>query len=415
VLAWLERPRASWPASIQVQTMGKDGQIGPHRIEVSIPVLAWAVGRSGAPFSVEEKLPIVSKWLSGESKPTLRQLEHLARVTATPLGYFFLPEPPEEQLPVPYFRTHEQQTPPPPSTELIDTIQTMCRRQDWMREYLLDEGAEPLPFVRSARPSESIRTVASSIRNALGLDTKWARAYGSWTAALLGLRRRMEDIGIVVVINSIVGNNTHRGLDPQEFRGFVLVDEYAPLVFVNGADAKAAQMFTLAHELAHLWFGQSAIFDLRGLEPSGEMIERICNLVAAEFLVPEGELRDTWPTLREDDNRFLELARLFRVSELVAARRALDLSLIGRAEFFDFYRAYYRALEAEKQEKKASDDDWGNFYQTQGQRIGRLFASCVLRAVRQDKLLYRDAYKLTGLTGMTFEKYMNSLPSGGQA
>ena len=104
----------------------------------------------------------------------------------------------------------------------------------------------------------------------LGLERNWAQTQQTWTTALETLRHAIDAVGVVVVTNGVVGNNTHRKLDPGEFRGFVLVDQHAPLVFVNGADSKAAQMFTLVHELAHLWFGQSAVFDLRELQPSAE-------------------------------------------------------------------------------------------------------------------------------------------------
>ena len=128
----------------------------------------------------------------------------------------------------------------------------------------------------------------------------------------------------------------------SEFPGFVLVDEYAPLVFLNGADGKAAQMFTLAHELAHVWLGSSAVFDLRELQPAADEVEQACNRVAAEFLVPGDEMREVWSSVRYESERFQQIARRFKVSELVAARRALDLRLITRNEFLEFYRGLSR-------------------------------------------------------------------------
>ncbi|MGN2393362.1 ImmA/IrrE family metallo-endopeptidase, partial [Pelomicrobium sp. G1] len=122
----------------------------------------------------------------------------------------------------------------------------------------------------------------------------------SWEAAVLELRRRIEDIGVLVVVNGVVGNNTHRKLDVEEFRGFALADPYAPLIFVNGADAKSAQMFTLAHELAHLWLGPAGE-GLSGYDKilqGDHRVERFCDRAAAEFLVPGREFKAHWPEVK---------------------------------------------------------------------------------------------------------------------
>ena len=197
-----------------------------------------------------------------------------------------------------------------------------------------------------------------------------------WTAALQTLRDALDAAGVLVVTNGVVGNNTHRRLDPQEFRGFVLVDEYAPLVFVNGADAKTAQMFTLAHECAHLWFGQSAAFDLRDLQPANNGIEIACNAVAAEFLVAETELRSQWEFARAQVRPFDYLARNFKVSAIVAARRALDLALIPRNVFFEFYHDHL----AEAKWRRDDTAGGGDFYLTQNVRLGRRFGALLRKS-----------------------------------
>ncbi|HUO06617.1 MAG TPA: ImmA/IrrE family metallo-endopeptidase [Candidatus Binataceae bacterium] len=346
--------------------------------------------------------------MEGKSQPTLSQLEKFARQTRTPLGYLFLTEPPEERLPIPHFRTLGNGHPHRPSPDLLETVYTMERRQEWMREYLIQEGQEPLHFVRSAKLNDKPQNVAKEMHDVLGLEHGWAARQATWTDALRELRSRLEGASILVVVNGIVGNNTHRKLDPAEFRGFVLVDDYAPLVFVNGTDAKAAQMFTLAHELAHLWLGSSAAFDLRELQPADDETERSCNRIAAEFLVPESELRTFWPSARQDPERFQMIARRFKVSELVAARRALDLELIRKTEFHDFYQSY---LENERRQT-SKQPSGGDFYANQNFRIGRLFAETVVRAAKEGKLLYRDAYQLTGLSGSTFDHYAEKLSFG---
>lgn len=380
------------------------------RVAVSTNVLRWAVKRSGRSLEdLVSRFRRIREWAAGEVQPTLHQLESLAKATSTPLGFFFLAEPPEERLPIPYFRTLCDEAPERPSTDLLDTVQMMQGRQAWMREFLIAEGQNQMPFVASARVGEPPAALAERMRTALGLEPAWASGHRTWTDALRALREAMDEAGILVVVNGVVGNNTHRPLDPGDFRGFVLVDDFAPLVFVNGADGKAAQMFTLAHELAHVFFGSSAAFDLRQLMPAEDATERACNQVAAEFLIPERLLRQVWPSIPDVPDRFQQMARRFKVSELVVARRALDLGLIERDAFLVFYRSYQTV------ERRATSQQpqGGDFYANQNLRIGHRFATTVVRAAREDKLLYSEAYRLTGLYGKTFEAYAASLRIGG--
>lgn len=377
------------------------------RVAVSRPVLRWAIDRSGKTVdTLQEKFPRLHEWESGESFPTLRQLEDLAKATYTPLGFFFLKAPPEERLPVPYFRTQSDTSPETPNTNLLQSVHTMQLRQAWARDYLTDQGRVPLPLVRCARTNEPPTVVARRLREMLGLADGWAGLMNNWSDALRHLQRAIEAVGVLVVVNGVVDNNNHRKLDPREFRGFVLVDDYAPLVFVNGADAKAAQMFTLAHELAHLAFGQSAAFDLRQMQPARDPIEVACNHVAAEFLVPENEIQQLWVHLNSDADRFLAIARRFKVSQLVAARRALDIGLITRDEFLKFYE---RNVHHEAEQKS----DGGDFWATQRLRVGRAFGSMVVSATKEGRLAYAEAYRLTGLYGLTFDRFVTLLASEG--
>jgi Zn-dependent peptidase ImmA (M78 family) len=175
---------------------------------------------------------------------------------------------------------------------------------------------------------------------------------------------------------------------------------------LNGADGKAAQMFTLAHELAHVWFGSSAAFDLRGMQPASDRTEIACDRVAAEFLVPTSELRQLWPMISNISDRFQRAARQFKVSDIVAARRALDLELITKRQFFNFYEEYRAA------DRPAKGQSGGDFYLTQNRRLGLRFAEAVVHAVLESKLLYREAYRLTGLYGSTFQRYAESIMAG---
>jgi Zn-dependent peptidase ImmA (M78 family)/transcriptional regulator with XRE-family HTH domain len=380
--------------------------VAEQSINVNPELIRWAVERSGRSLeTLARYLPRIGRWESGEAQPTLKQLEKLARKTWTPLGYFFLAEPPEEKLPVPDFRTARDEPVRRPSPNLIDTLHTMQRRQAWMRDYLVEMGHERLSFIGSAKISENIETVAKSIRRELGMSDGWAGRISSWTDALRVLREAAEGAGVLVVINGVVGNDTHRKLDPAEFRGFVLADDYAPLVFINGSDARSAQMFTLAHELAHLWIGEGGIFDLPEMQSGSDRREVFCNRVAAEFLVPAAELKRFWPNANREAEPFQAIAREFKVSPIVAARRALDLNLIDQPRFFAFYRAY----QSDERRTAAKAKGGGDFYNNQNVRLGKRFARAVMLAAKEGRLLYREAYSLTGLQGATFDKYAKEL------
>ena len=376
------------------------------KVTVSVEVLRWALDRAKLKADdLQHRFPKIRQWIAGKSLPTLRQLEDFARATRTPLGFLFLEEPPEDRLPVPHFRTRAGDAMAKPSPDLLETVQTMQRRQAWMRDYLLEQGHDKFSFVHSALPTEQPQLVAQRMRHVLGFESDWAASQPTWTDALRTLREAIEDVGILVVTNGIVGSNTHRKLDPTEFRGFVLVDDYAPLLFVNGADGKAAQMFTVAHELAHVFFGSSAAFDLREMQAANDPTEQLCNRVAAEFLVPEQALRQEWPSVKGEPEPFQKCARRFKVSALVAARRALELGLVSKGAFLDFYYAYER----DERRTLARHAGGGDFYANQNLRVGRRFASAVVRATHEGKLLYAEAFRLTGMYGKTFDRYARSL------
>ncbi|HWW02795.1 MAG TPA: ImmA/IrrE family metallo-endopeptidase [Candidatus Acidoferrum sp.] len=370
-----------------------------NTVSINKELISWARERAGLEVDdLIKSFPKFIEWEEGTSSPTLTQLEKLARKLYAPLGYFFLPKPPDEKLPIPDFRSVHDTPIQHPSPDLLETVFEMQRRQDWFREFIIEEGAEPLAFVGCASMRDKPGEVAKRMRATLGITAGWASASRTWEDAFGNLWLNCEQVGLLVVCNGIVGNNTNRILDVEEFRGFVLPDSYAPLVFINNADAKAAQMFTLAHELAHIWIGSAGVLNFRQLEPADNETERFCNQVAAEFLVPKDELAAMWDRVKS----FYPLADHFKVSPLVIARRTLDAGYIQRSDFFGFYNSYMANVRTEK----AAKEPGGNFYHNCEYRIGQPFASAVARAVKAGRLLYRDAYRLTGLQGPTFDQYV---------
>jgi Zn-dependent peptidase ImmA (M78 family) len=376
------------------------------RVDIRPEMLRWAIERSRfEEDAVIDKVPQLKDWLAGEAKPTFKQLEKFAKAVRVALGYLFLPEPPEEKLPIPDFRTVEATKHERPSPDLLDTIYTMQRRQDWLREDRIECEAEPLEFVGSAKLTHDPSAIGREMRLAVGLADGWAAKITTWELAVGELRRLIEELGVIAVINGVVGNNGHRKLHVEEFRGFALSDQYAPAIFVNGADAKSAQMFTLAHELAHLWLGQSALTDVGVQTKHSSKVETWCDKAAAEFLVPAQELRTAWKELRSTSSPFLVGARAFKVSPIVIGRRAMDLSLVSKAEFFTFYEAYTK----QERQKKESAAGGGDFYRTQNSRVGEMFAREVVFAALDGRVSFKEAYSLTGLNGGAFQEYAERL------
>lgn len=378
-------------------------------ITVQPKLLEWARDRAGLDRdALAKKLGTkperVAEW-EQTGRLRMSQAEKLAEKTHTPFGFLFLAEPPEDKLPIPDFRTVSDGGIRRPTPDLIETVEIMQRRQAWMRSFLIEEGQPALEFVRRANLQQHPDEVARDMRATLDLGGGWAMEEPTWTDALTHLRQRIEAAGVMIAINGVVGNNTRRKLRVSEFRGFALVDEYAPLLFVNGSDSKSAQMFTLAHELAHIWAGQEGVSNLPDLQAAPIEVEQFCNSVAAEFLVPATELHASWVTAESAEDPFQFLARRFKVSPLVAARRALDVALIKRDEFFSFYRHY---LDQER-EREAARAPGGNFWNTQHVRIGLRFGAAVARAAKEGRLLYREAYQLTGLSGPTFDRFVEHL------
>ncbi|WP_018962465.1 ImmA/IrrE family metallo-endopeptidase [Sporolactobacillus vineae] len=380
------------------------------KVEVSSAILEWAVGRVKSPEKLFADFPKLREWINQTSQPTINQLEKLAIKTYVPFGFMFLKEPPLEKLPIPHYRTVKNRNTNAPSSELMETVKTMETRKDWMHDYLIEVGNSRLDFVGSVTSEKSTQKVAEEIKKTLKLSSGWANECSSWESAFHLLLARTEKAGILVVINGIVGNNTRRPLNVDEFRGFVLIDDYAPLIFINGKDGKAAQMFTLAHELAHVWLGKSAAFDLKALHPSNNIIELKCNEIAAEFLAPENEFRYYWFTVTEN-HKYQQLAKHFKVSEIVIARRALDLDFITRDDFFDFYNHHFERLEQEKLNHKKQSG--GNFYAVQNYRVGRRFAQAVITEAQEGNILYREAYRLTGLKSKAYTEFAKRIESEG--
>ncbi len=375
-------------------------------VDVSPEMLRWA--RERARLSIDDlqrAFPRLEAWEQGEARPTLKQLEAYARKTHTPFGFFFLEQPPEEKLPIPDFRTMPAAQSRRPSPDLLETIYLCQQRQEWYRDYALTMGEARLPFVGSATLEDDIVAVAATMRERVGFDIEARSRMRTWEEARRRFIESVEAAGVLVMVSGIVKGNTHRKLDPEEFRGFALVDDLAPLVFINAADTKAAQMFTLAHELAHIWLGKTGVSNasLRGGEDM-QRVERWCNQVAAEMLVPMARLRQIYRGQGSLDAAMQHLARHFKVSALVILRRLYDAGEISREMYWQTFAA---ELARVRDLSRPAEKGGGNFYRTLKIRVGRRFAEAVVVSALKGRLLYRDAYQMLG--GMKLDRLIEIL------
>ena len=366
------------------------------RVEVRPAMLRWARDRAGLdPDDLVGRFPKLHDWEDETSRPTLKQLEAYAHATHAPIGFFFLPEPPIERVPIPDFRIIGSGQTRRPSPDLLDTIYICQQRQEWYRDFMRSTREERLAFVGSMTLDTDVVTAATAIRAALNFDIEERRQCPTWTDALRRFIEQADAVGVLIMVNGVVGNNNYRKLDPDEFRGFALTDPSAPLVFINGADTKAAQMFTLAHELAHLWLGQSALSNVDAAAAPQDRVEDWCNRVAAELLVPIAVIRQEYrpgEDLRGAMDRF---ARRFKVSTLVVLRRIHDIGGLTRDAFWRAYRAELDRLRA------LPTGSGGNFYLTQSARIGKRFARAVVTNTLEGQTLHRDAFHLLGFSKLS--------------
>ncbi|MEI7832520.1 MAG: ImmA/IrrE family metallo-endopeptidase [bacterium] len=363
------------------------------KVEIKPEMLRWARVRSGLSLdSIAGHFPNIEAWELGVKFPMLKQIEAFARITHVPVGYLFLPTPPVEQLPIPDFRTMPQARFQQPSPDLLEMIYVCQQRQEWYRDYARTAGEKPLPFVGSANDANSVETTAAAMRHALKFDIEERRQLPTWTEALSRFIEQADDLGILVMCSGIVMNNTHRPLDPEEFRGFALTDDLAPLIFINGRDTKATQIFTLAHELAHIWLGQSALSDTQLSQLPDNRIERWCNQVAAELLVPLAVLRAEYQPDEELASEVSRLARRFKVSSLVILRRIYDAGKLTQQQFWQEYQDELQRLCA------IPRGSGGNFHLTEAARVSKRFARALVASTFNGITLFRDAFHMLGIS-----------------
>ena len=379
-----------------------------NRVPVQPALLRWARERAGYDTdALTGRFPRLEAWERGEVQPTLKQVEAFAKATRTPVGLLFLAEPPIERVPIPDFRTVANVHVDHPSPDLLETVYLCHQRQDWYRDFAVSMHEPALDIVGSANLKDDIVEIAATMRHILRFDIEERRRLATWTDALRHFIGQADALGVLVMASGVVGSNNRRRLDPREFRGFALADPFAPLIFINGADTKEAQMFTLAHELAHLWLGQSAVSDTEARAAPDQEMERWCNRVAAELLVPLAVLRNKIDGCADLQDELQRLARHFKVSTLVILRRVHDAGRLTRGELWEAYDAELARL------RKMPKGSGGDFYLTLGARVSKRFARAMVVSTLEGRTAFTETFRMLGLKKMaTFNELARSLGVG---
>lgn len=362
-------------------------------------ILSWSRQRAGLSVAeIAKRLTVpsarVTDWEGGQILPTFNQAQRWAVIAHIPFGFLFLKTPPQENISIPDLRTVDGVFPNVPSLNLIDTVRDVLRKRDWYLEYLQGHERSPLSFVGRFNRCSPIKDVVTDIRHVLGVTDDFARmSYEDYFRALVS---GAEEAGILVMRSGVALGNTHRKLDVSEFRGFAISNALAPVVFINSADAPTARLFTLMHELAHIWIGSTGVSD--GNSHSARQEEAFCNAVAGEFLAPELIFRTHWDSNAYWEENLVPMAGRFRVSALVIARRARDLGYISSDE----YGAYYRRI---LQAYRDKDGSGGDYYRTAAIRNSTRLSKAVLAAAQSGRILLRDAGKLLGVQPAKLKAY----------
>lgn len=370
-------------------------------------VIQYALKRSGKTTEdLKSTYHKINEWLDGTWVPTFKQMCNFSKTTNIPVRYLYQDSVPNLGLKIPDFRVANQRR-TEPSANLYDVINEMNNRQNWLCSFYKDREYEKAKIVGSMvgyNGNDLIKDSVDKIREYFEININWFDSVATFSEARKHLKTLIESKGVSVSIYGVVPGNTHRPLSVDEFRGFVISDEYAPLIFINGKDYLNAQIFTLIHEIAHLLFAETGVDSVSGVMPQ-QNLEEQCDKIAAELLVPS-ELIDLYFNNYNLTYKYLSsMANKFRVSFIVCARRLLEVGLISREVFFSYLSIHNE--EVAKAEANLRRGDGGNPYHTAHVGLGDVLTDAIFIAVKTGDMSYSEAYEMTKFSGASFKTYFS--------
>ena len=377
-------------------------------VEVKPEIINWILRTIQFDSVASSAVDLLNKWRTGEKTPTFNQVEDMSKKTNVPFGYFFLDKPPIEECPIVDYRTVNSLKIPEPSRNLIDTLDLMADIQNWMVEYVIENGQDELAYVGSAANTKDFKIIVNHIRDTMGLEKEWYMNSSNAADSFRYLRNRLDELGIIIMMNGIVGNNTKRKLDVDEFRAFTLVNKFVPLIFINTCDSDAGKLFSLLHELAHIWIGVDSFYnDSISSGDTDNENEIICNAVAAEILVPTDIFIEKWSGTKGTLSEKLEtLSRTFKCSQFVIARKALDNGKITRKNYFEMIAVITKKYTEWKERKEIGKNSGGDFYRTLGSKLDHRLVNALASSAKEGRTQYTEVYRLTNTNRKTFGKLL---------
>ncbi len=351
-------------------------------------VLKWAresarISEITAADKVRVPVEKLKDWEEGINQPTIRQAETLAKAYRRPFALFFLPEVPRDFQPLQDYR---RRTAKPLGTASIFIIREIQQKQAWIRDVFEENNEIPLSFVGRFSLNDDPALVANDIINTLQVyPPKYSidNPIKEWID-------KAESNGIFISRTSFI--HSRLTLDSKEIQGFTITDPYAPFIFVNSKDWNAPQLFTLIHELAHIWIAESGISNEIGpeLKHKDEMhpVELFCNEVAANVLMPVDIMENLDAAIFNSAKEVFKSSKLLGVSTFAFLVIALNLQLIPLYKYRNLKNEAEREFQAflqseEKKKAKQKKQEGGpNPYLLRLNKNSRLFTQIVLDAFR---------------------------------
>lgn len=383
---------------------------------VSPKVLKWARTSLGLDVSevsdeLGKSIEVIEDWEAGEASPTYAQLERLAyTIYKRPLAIFFMDEPPVEQNLKTEFRTYLSHGANRLNKDTYLAVRDAKAKQLYLAEF--SDSTVQNEWLRKIgdgiQSQQSMTKIAREARDFLGISEQQI-ARTQKTEESLGIwRDAVEKAGIYVF---------KKAFKQSEISGFCLADSHYPLIYLNNKTSFTRQTFTIFHELAHIALGTSGICavdsayvsDLRQRE---RVTEERCDSFAAELLVPSKSFEE-FSLQNVTDAALASVARHFRVSPAVIARKCLDTGLISRTEYSELMRKYFP--DNWREHKKPDEgESSGNYYNTQLQYLSKRYFTEAFQKFTAGKMPASSLADYLGVKVSSLSNFENKLLARGR-